>query len=201
MYQPIPLILASASPRRKELLTQLGLQFHIIPSQADEVPCKNATPEAYVTRLSREKALLVAEEHPHSFILAADTIVVLNHAILEKPSDPAHATQMLTQLSGNTHTVFTGFTLMHISKKIEDTQFVQAEVTFKTLTNEEISWYISTDEPYDKAGAYALQGKGSFFVQSILGSYSNVIGLPLTEVVETLHRYGAFQFIKNGDDI
>ena len=197
MYQSIQLILASASPRRKELLAQLGLQFHVVPSKADEIPCKNATPEAYVTRLSREKALLVAQEHPHSFVLAADTIVVLNNRILEKPTDRDDAIHMLRQLSVNTHTVFTGFTLMHIHQKIEDTQFVQTKVTFKSLTKEEISWYTATDEPYDKAGAYALQGKGGFFVQSISGSYSNVIGLPLTEVVETLHRYNAFQFIKD----
>ena len=194
--QPFPLILASGSPRRKELLSQIGLIFSIVPSQADEVPCKDAMPDAYVQRLSKEKAFLVAQEYPGSFVLGADTIVVLDNKILEKPATPAESRTMLRMLSAQTHEVYTGFSLLCLDKNIEETNIITTQVTFKTLTLDEISWYSSTIEPYDKAGGYALQGIGGFFVEKICGSYTNVIGLPLTEVMAVLIKHGACRFIK-----
>ena len=184
------LILASQSPRRKYLLEQAGLTFRVIPSRVDESDRPLATPADYVRRLAEAKAGDVAGSHPDSWVLGADTIVTVDHRLLGKPASPRDAREMLERLSGKTHQVYTGFCLVQQrrSRCIADT--VQTDVVFKTLSATEIDWYIHTGEPFDKAGAYAIQGLGTFLVRRINGSYTNVVGLPVCEVVEILLREG-----------
>jgi septum formation protein len=182
------LILASQSPRRKYLLEQAGLTFRVIPSRVDESDRPLATPADYVRRLAMAKARDVAGSHPDSWVLGADTIVAVDERLLGKPASPRDAREMLERLSGKTHQVYTGFCLVQQrgSRCIADT--VQTDVVFKTLSATEIDWYIHTGEPFDKAGAYASQGLGTFLVRRINGSYTNVVGLPVCEVVEILLR-------------
>ncbi len=181
-----PIILASQSPRRKYLLEQAGLSFSVIPSLIDEQRRSDESPREYVKRLSREKALDVARHHDTAWVIGADTVVVVDNTLLEKPTSQDHAEKMLQQLSGRTHTVFTGVTLCGPGSKKIITLHVATEVEFKTLSPAEIKWYISTEEPFDKAGAYAIQGLGTFLVRGIHGSYTNVVGLPVCEVIEIL---------------
>ena len=180
------IILASQSPRRKYLLEQAGITFSVIPSCADEMQHPGETPREYVERLSRDKALDVAQHNNAAWIIGADTIVVVDNTLLEKPVSMNHAREMLQQLSNRTHTVFTGFTICGPHGKTIITRHVTTEVVFKSLSSSEIEWYISTKEPFDKAGAYAIQGLGTFLVKGIHGSYTNVVGLPVCEVIEIL---------------
>jgi septum formation protein len=184
------LILASASPRRQELLASAGVAFEIIPSDTDEGTREGESPEEYVTRLAREKAAEVAEKHPHRWVLAADTIVVVDGSILGKPKDPPEAREMLERLSGREHRVITGYCILHslLGKAREGR--VATRVRFKSISSKEIQWYLETGEPFDKAGAYAVQGRAAFMVREISGSYTNVVGLPLCEVVEALLELG-----------
>jgi len=179
-----PLILASVSPRRQEMLQSIGLTFKIIPAHVNEKYLKGESPARHVKRLSRDKATTIARRHPDSWVLGADTIVVIDGMILGKPQNPAQAKKMLNKLSGREHKVFTGFTIAHMASEIYTTRVVQSAVRFKTISAEEMNWYINCDEPYDKAGGYAVQGKGACFIKAIRGSYTNVIGLPLCEVLE-----------------
>ena len=181
-----PIILASQSPRRKYLLEQAGITFSVIPSRIDEHRLPDESPRGYVKRLSREKALDVARHHDTAWVIGADTVVVVDNTLLEKPTSQDHAEKMLQQLSGRTHTVFTGVTLCGPESKKIITRHVATKVEFKTLSPAEIKWYISTEEPFDKAGAYAIQGLGTFLVRGIHGSYTNVVGLPVCEVIEIL---------------
>jgi len=183
---PTQIILASQSPRRKYLLEQAGITFSVIPSCTDEMQHLGETPREYVERLSRDKALDVAQHHETAWVIGADTIVVVDNTLLEKPVSMDHARKMLQQLSNRTHTVFTGFTICGPGEKIIITRHVTTEVEFKSLSSTEIEWYISTKEPFDKAGAYAIQGLGTFLVKGIHGSYTNVVGLPVCEVIEIL---------------
>ncbi len=184
------IILASQSPRRKYLLEQAGIRFEVIPADIEEEPIKGESPENYVKRLSHEKAMHIAKKHPGKWVIGADTVVVIGGALLEKPGSIDDARSMLQQLSDSTHTVYTGYTLSLISSNGSGdrwlTRSVKTDVLFKKLTQREIEWYISTDEPFDKAGAYAIQGLGTFLVKSIHGSYTNVVGLPVCEVIEDL---------------
>ncbi|MDA0977478.1 MAG: Maf family protein [Proteobacteria bacterium] len=180
------LILASGSPRRRELLEQLGLKFDIRPADLDESVQPGERADRYVTRLSAEKAN--AGYEAGTVVLAADTTVVLGQDILGKPVSRQDAVLMLLALSGSTHEVLTGVTVM--SDLGIDTVCVRTSVKFRELGLEEIEFYWSTGEPVDKAGAYGLQGIGSVFVVSLDGSYSNVIGLPLVETIELLRRHG-----------
>ncbi len=184
------LILASQSPRRKYLLEQAGLTFQVIPSHIDESRLPQTPPADYVRQLAEAKAVDVAKAHAGSWVLGADTIVAVDDRLLGKPSSAEDARDMLERLSGKTHQVYTGFCLIHRgdSRRIADT--VRTDVVFKTLTDQEIDWYIGTGEPFDKAGAYAIQGLGTFLVRRISGSYTNVVGLPVCEVVEILLREG-----------
>lgn len=184
------LILASQSPRRKYLLEQAGLKFSIIPSDFDENSVKLTAPEIYVKTLAEKKAMDISAKFPESWVIGADTIVLIDDMILGKPVDKDQARQMLSRLSGTTHMVYTGFTICCEQKKRMLTDAVKTRVTFKQLSTDEIEWYIRTDEPFDKAGSYAIQGLGTFLVKSINGSYTNVVGLPVCEVVETLIREG-----------
>ena len=191
----LPLILASASPRREELLKTAGLTFRVIPANVNETGFEEETPQEHVRRLSREKARAVAVRHPDALVLGADTIVVIDDVILGKPENKKQAREMLQKLSNRFHTVFTGFTLSSTDAGISKTRVARSCVRFKKMSLEEIDWYINTKEPYDKAGGYAAQGKGAAFIRSIRGSYTNVIGLPLAGVLDELKnlkvlRYG-----------
>ncbi len=189
-----PFILASASPRRQELLRAVGLKFKTIPAHVNEDYINGESPREHVQRLARDKALAIARKYPASRVLGADTIVVIDGLILGKPKNKTQARQMLERLSGREHKVFTGFTLSHMASRFIKTKVVQSAVQFKPISSAELEWYISCDEPYDKAGGYAVQGKGACFIKSIRGSYTNVIGLPLCEVLEELQKSGALHF-------
>ena len=182
------LILASGSPRRKLLLEQLAIIFEIEPPNVDESLMTGEAPEIYVTRLSEKKAQTVAGKHlGEAVVLAADTTVVLHGNILGKPESKEHGLQMLNELSGTTHDVLTGVSICNGSRI--ETFCVKTEVTFRHLGEKEIAWYWETSEPHDKAGSYGLQGAGAAFVETLAGSYSNVIGLPLSETVLMLRDF------------
>jgi septum formation protein len=178
-----PLILASASPRRRELLAQAGFSFEVAPAHVPEVRKPGEDPIRFVTRLAREKAEAVAASRPvtpDTIVLGADTIVVVEEEVLGKPQDAADATRMLRLLSGQTHQVITGVCL---AKGRERQRAVEVTfVRFATLSNEEIDAYVATGEPLDKAGAYAIQGRAGRWVPRIHGCYFNVVGLPLALV-------------------
>jgi len=184
------LILASQSPRRRYLLEQAGLTFTVVPSAFDEDSIQLTDPDHYVKTLARAKADDVACQHPNSWVIGADTIVTIGHAILGKPANAEEARRMLAQLSGQAHDVYTGYAIVCNERKICISQAVRTDVQFKDLNNAEIEWYIQTGEPFDKAGAYAIQGMGTFLVRRINGSYTNVVGLPVCEVIEDLLRLG-----------
>lgn len=185
---PTQIILASASPRRKDLLAQINITPIVQPIELDESPFPNENPLAYVQRIAAEKSALCATVISSSLpILAADTAVILDDCIMGKPKDKAHGLEMLSALSGRTHQVFT-------SVSLRGKQHWQAlsitDVTFRKLTQSEIIFYWQTGEPADKAGAYAIQGLGGAFVELIKGSYSGVMGLPLFETAELLAKQG-----------
>lgn len=181
------LVLASASPRRRELLGQLGLRFEVVAADIDETPHPQEPAEAYVLRLAREKAGSVAARHPGAWVLAADTTVALGGELLGKPASVEEACSMLQRLSGRTHEVYTGVAL---AGRAEGSLVARSRVTFRELSMAEIGWYAASGEPLDKAGSYAVQGKGGFLVASVEGSPTNVIGLPLAEAVALLERAG-----------
>jgi len=189
-----PFILASASPRREELLSSVGLKFKIIPAHVNEEYLAGENPREHVRRLSLTKAMVIAQKNPVAWVLGADTIVVIDGLILGKPKNKKQAREMLERLSGSEHKVFTGYTLARVADKIYKTKVVQSAVQFKKITPAEMEWYVSSDEPYDKAGGYAAQGRGASFIKSIRGSYTNVIGLPLCEVLEELRNLTTLNF-------
>lgn len=178
------LILASASPRRRELLVKLDRPFDVIVPGVEEKPWPNEQPASYVLRNASKKARAVAEQHPEATILAADTIVVLDNAILEKPENHEHAAAILRQLSGHTHEVITGVCVWRPSHDgfREVTDATRTTVRFRALSEKDIADYIATGEPMDKAGAYGIQGGAAGFVESCDGPYDNVVGLPLDTV-------------------
>ena len=192
---PIPLILASESPRRKYLLKQTGLSFKVIPSRIDEtkIPRSKSSPSDYVRVLAEAKANDISVKYPGNWVIGADTIVLIENMILGKPDSKDDARNMLKQLSGKTHQVLTGYAIVCRSKGRSFSDTVTTQVLFKNLTEAEIEWYIHTQEPFDKAGAYAIQGLGTFIVKSITGSYTNVVGLPVCEVVEHLIKAGVIR--------
>lgn len=164
------------------------MEFDVLPSDVPEQRGEGETPEEYVARLSRDKARAIATKHPDRWILAADTIVVLGDEVLEKPLDKADARRMLAQIAGKTHVVFTGVTLM--SRGYADTHVCTTEVRMLPMTERDIAWYVESGEPLDKAGAYAAQGLGGMFIDSIHGSYTNVVGLPLALLFQMLRKAG-----------
>lgn len=175
-----PFILASASPRRKKLLEQIGLSFEVHASDADESFDVNDSPENIVKQLAARKSKPVATLYPDSLILSADTIVVLEDAILGKPESETEAIRMLGRLSNNQHEVYTGIALSHPQSKRFFTDFAVTKVTFAPLTEVEITSYVATGSPMDKAGAYGIQDdRGALFISEIQGDYYNVVGLPL----------------------
>jgi len=164
--------------------------FSVIPSTLDESSVPVGPIENHVRMLAEAKAMEVAEVYPKSWVIAADTLVLIGDAVLGKPDTEAQARQMLKALSGKTHRVLTGYCICCNTAERSFSETVETKVTFKTLSDTEIDWYLNTDEPFDKAGAYAVQGLGSFLVKRIEGSYTNVVGLPVCEVMEYLLREG-----------
>ncbi|AYY79377.1 MULTISPECIES: Maf family protein [Proteus] len=191
------LYLASSSPRRRELLALLDVEFSIITPAIDEIWQQGETPEDYVLRLAKEKSQEGVRQAPYDYpVLGSDTIVVYDGHILEKPRDKAHAAQILRSLSGATHQVMTAIAVSDSTHTLS--QLVVTHVTFRKMTEGEISAYIESGEPMDKAGAYGIQGKGGRFVQRIEGSYHAVVGLPL---VETEALIAQFSSLANEKDI
>nr|WP_321392801.1 Maf family protein [uncultured Desulfuromusa sp.] len=186
------LILASASPRRRELLRQIGLEFQVVPSRAEEQILPNETPEEHVIRLSLDKATEVANRDHISgrWFIGSDTIVLCDNRILGKPENEAHAATMLKQLSGRQHQVLSGYAVIDRQTGKQRAEAVSTRVWFRQLTDVEITGYIATGEPADKAGAYAIQGLGICFVSRIEGSYTNVVGLPLCKLTLAMKELG-----------
>lgn len=181
------LVLASGSPRRRQLLEDLGLSFEVLAPSIDEAPRPGEAARDYVLRLAREKAAQVAAQRPGQVVLAADTTVAVGGRILEKPRDAPEARAMLEALSGRTHEVFTG---VAVDGPARAAAAVRTAVTFRPLSAAEIAWYVGTGEPFDKAGGYAVQGKAASFVAALEGSGTNVIGLPMAEAVALLAQAG-----------
>lgn len=182
-------ILASASPRRRHLLRQVGLCFRVVPSKMKESNETVMEPWRHALYHAAAKANEVAQRYPEDWVLAADTIVVLGREILGKPTDPADAMAMLTRLSGQSHSVITGVCLTCGHEALEERVWVETTVFMKRLSSEELQGYLDTGEPMDKAGGYGIQGIGGCLIHRIEGSYSNVVGLPLYEAVELLRRH------------
>ena len=180
-----PLILASASPRRAEILRSLGIPFVVRPVNVDESPLSGETAEAAAARLAGEKAALSARDHPESWVLAADTLVFLDGATLGKPRDDAEAAEMLRRLAGREHGVVTAVHLRRGEAPARGIAEV-SRVRFAPLDESEIAWYVATGEPRDKAGAYGVQGLGARFIEEIHGSFTNVMGLPARAVYRLL---------------
>jgi septum formation protein len=184
------IVLASSSPRRKELLEKIGLKFTVDPSDFPEDLRSDLKPEGLVKFISMGKAGAVAPRYRDALVIAADTIGVLRGKIIGKPHTPEAARQMLLELSGKSHRVITAFTIIDTASRKSRTRVVETRVYIKTLSPLEVNNYIKTGEPLDKAGAYAVQGLGAVIVQKIVGDYYNVVGLPLTALVESLKDFG-----------
>ena len=188
------IILASASPRRKELLAQIGLKFEIDPANGEEEIIEGIEPHQLVKNISLEKAKSVAAKHVDAIIIAADTIGVLNGKILCKPHTIEEARKILSLINGKAHTVITGFTIIDTGTNKTLSKSVETLVYIKQLTSAEIDAYVKTGEPMDKAGAYGIQGRGALIVERIEGDYYTVVGLPLFALAETLKEFGITVF-------
>lgn len=184
---PPRLVLASASPRRSSLLADLDLVFTVRPPQADESPLPGERPPDLVARLAGEKARMTV--HPGEVVLAADTIVVIDDAILGKPADAADARAMLERLAGRDHEVYTGVALVDGAERIA-TRVERTQVRIRSMSSAEIAAYVAGGEPMDKAGAYAIQGWGAVYVEAITGNYTNVVGLPIPAVEACFRELG-----------
>jgi septum formation protein len=183
------LILASGSPRRRELLTRERIDFEVVQSGLDEIRERNESAPDYALRMARDKALAVSRAHLDRVVLGADTVVECDGQILEKPVDASDAARMLTALSGRNHVVVTAFVIAS-ARNVLASDAVISRVTFRRLTPDEIASYIATGEPFDKAGSYGIQGIGGDFISHVEGSRDNVMGLPTAEVVAALRRLG-----------
>ncbi|NMT65167.1 Maf family protein [Marinobacter orientalis] len=182
------IVLASASPRRAELLRQIGLSFRVCPADIDETPGSGESALHYVERLAREKALAAKLAEPGAIVIGSDTSVVLAGRILGKPRNRQHAMGMLRELSGATHQVMTAVAIASVNDC--EARVAVTDVRFRPLSGEEIAAYVATGEPMDKAGGYGIQGRGGIFVEELRGSYSAVVGLPLQETAELLAAAG-----------
>ena len=179
-------LLASRSPRRAELLRAAGFDFEVVPADVDEAAHPGEDARAYVARMSASKAAAIGCRISGSPVLGADTVVVLDGVMLGKPRDDEDAARMLRMLAGRAHEVCTGVTIQAGGRALSEV--VSTRVRFLPLTSDEIAWYVGTGEPRDKAGAYAIQGRASRFVESIEGSYSNVVGLPVATVYRLIRQ-------------
>lgn len=183
------IVLASASPRRKEILENYNVKFNIIKSEIDEVILGHESPVQAVVRLALEKGIDVASKNQGDLVIAADTIVVLNDKILGKPKDESDAYKTLNSLSGREHQVVTGISLINIAENKKVVDYVVSEVKFKHLSDKVISDYLKTGEFQDKAGAYGIQGYGALLVDEIKGDYFNIVGLPISKLSDLLIKY------------
>lgn len=183
------MILASASPRRKEILENFGFSFKTIVKNIDETSDKTRAEEK-ILEIAEKKAKAAAIDFPDENVIGADTVVVVDGKILGKPKDKKEAFSMLKSLSGRNHEVITAFSFININKNISYSDYEITKVYFKNLTDDEINWYINTKEPMDKAGAYGIQGKGAFFVEKIEGDFFSVMGFPLGKFVRFLNKTG-----------
>jgi septum formation protein len=183
------LILASSSPRRADLLASAGFAFDVDPAEVDERLEEGEAPAAYVERVARMKAAAGARRHPDRLVIGADTAVVLDDTVLGKPVDEEDARAMLRRLSGRAHDVLTGVAVASDGELVSRVE--RTTVWFRDLSDEEIEWYAASREPMDKAGAYAIQGLAARFIPRIAGSYSNVVGLPVSLVAELVGRVGS----------
>lgn len=193
MFENVPehqLILASASPRRRELLASVGIKFEILSPDCDETVLRNENAEAMVRRLSLLKAETIAAVKKEAWVLAADTTVYVEGSILGKPCDEKEAFEMLKSISGRWHEVWGGISLVNKLKSVELIQSHKTDVRMRNLSDSEIRKFIETGEPMDKAGAYAIQGMGASLVSEVKGSYTNVVGLNMSAVVEELLKLG-----------
>lgn len=188
------IVLASASPRRADLLTKIGVSFEPVSSDVNERPHPGESPPDYIIRLARAKAVTVARSIESGLVIGGDTIVVLDGKLLGKPESEEDARRMLRQLSGRWHAVMTGVALFDAATKREVADYNKTLVRFADMSDEEIDWYVGSGEPMDKAGAYAIQGRGAIFVEEIAGNYYNVVGLPLPLVYRLARRLG-YSFI------
>lgn len=191
----VQLLLASGSPRRKEMLGQLGVTFDVVSPDVNEATIFGEEPSAYVKRVTRAKmdatrSLLASTRVNYRAILTADTAVVLGDRILGKPASDAESFEMIASLSGTTHQVLSCYLLCDVSGRAERLRVVSTDVIFRSLSTQEVREYVASGEGRDKAGAYAIQGRAGAFVSSIHGSYSSVVGLPLSELVEDLREFG-----------
>lgn len=182
-----PIILASQSPRRIELLKEAVADYIVMPSDIEEIFQQDLSPEDNALNLARDKATWVARKQPGHWVIGADTVVVLGEDILGKPAGPEEARRMLKRLSGRTHRVITAVALVNETAWADT---AESQVRIKPLTDEQIDAYIATEEPLDKAGAYAIQGRGSFLVESYEGSYTNIVGLPLETLRALMNQAG-----------
>lgn len=191
--------MASESPRRRRLLRQVGIEIEVLPAEVDEVPVKGRNPEEETVRLAVGKAVFTGSKLPVGrWVLAADTLVVVGDTILGKPVDEQDAVRMIKMIAGKTHRVITGWCILKSPDEIVKKSFVESKVRIKNMDEDTVKAYVKTGEPMDKAGSYAVQGVGAFMVKSIEGSYTNVVGLPLCEVVEALEEVGAARMFENG---
>jgi len=190
LHLRVPLVLASQSPRRRQLLERLQIPFSVHPSDTDEVIPPGCTPADAVRHLARQKADAVAPGFPDALTLGADTVVVLDGVVLGKPNDAAEAAEMLASLSGRSHTVFTGIALVHPATERSVEAFEATEVTFAPLHPAEIEAYVRSGSPMDKAGGYGIQDDaGALLIEGVRGDYYNVVGLPLHRLYRTLCDY------------
>jgi septum formation protein len=189
MYSPYRLVLASGSPRRRQLLSEAGLRFECVESGVEERREPNEDARIYASRMAHAKSLAVSRQIADAIVLGADTVVECVGEILEKPRDAADASRMLTTLSGRTHVVVTAFAIANNGRIVEG-DAIESRVLFRPLDHEEIRDYIATGEPFDKAGAYGIQGVGGGFISRVDGPRDNVMGLPVREVLMALARRG-----------
>ena len=190
--------MASKSPRRRFLLEQAGLEFSVIPSNLDENSIRLTSPASYVRRSAEAKAKDISQKYPDSWVIGADTMVFIDNALLGKPNSRSEARKMLRSLSAKTHQVLTGYCICCEAAGRFFSETIKTDVFFKELTELHINWYINSGEPFDKAGAYAIQGLGTSLVKRINGSYTNVVGLPVCEVLEFLINEGVVE-LTNGE--
>ncbi len=183
------MILASKSPRRREILENFGFNLDIITIDIEEVSLKESIHDQ-IMDISYKKSYEVAKNHPSEYVVGADTVVVIDNTILGKPKDEEEIYSMLKSLSGKTHKVITAYTMLNLSKEFLINDFDETLVTFKEISDDEIKWYISTKEPFDKAGAYGIQGFGNYFVKEIKGDYFSVMGFPVGKLLRNLTSLG-----------
>lgn len=188
-----PIILASSSPRRQEFLSQLGLEYRSEPAIIDETPSFGESPECFAGRMATAKAEQIATIFPDCCVIGADTVVALDQTLFGKPRDRHEALTTLKKLQGRTHQVITGFAVLMKQRAIQEMVAITTLVTFDTFTDNILQAYIDSGEPMDKAGAYGIQGRGTFLIRSISGSYSNVVGLPVNDIVQMLLKHHLIQ--------